>query len=155
MVALAHRAYFGVMLLSLSAYLLRVATDFATQLTELPPWIVSSLLALYGLSAAAAVAWAPSSLPRSAEDDAQAAQRGMRWLPWVIGLQGALIGLGVFLGAWFMHNEISLGGLFFVGLSSLAAFLMVMFGILGLHRFVVLALNPIPPEIQDEFSLSS
>ena len=153
MVALAHRAYFGVMLLSLSAYFLRVATDFATQLTELPPWVVSSLLALYGLSAAAAIAWAPSSIARSAEDDAQSAQRGMRWLPWVIGLQASLVGLGVFLGAWFMHNEISLGGLFFVGLSSLAAFLMVMFGILGLYRFVVLTLNPIPPEIQHEFGM--
>ena len=154
-VGLVHSIHYGVMLLSLATYSLRVAIDYAAGYTQLPFWIQPGLLALDGFSALAAAAWAPSSLPRSAEDDTLAARRGVRWFPWVMGLQGSLIGLGVFLGAWFMHNEVSWGGLFLVGLLSLGAMLFLAVSILGLYRFFVLALNPISPELQEKFGLRS
>ena len=152
-VALLNSLYYGVMLLSLSAYFLRVALDYGWQYSNLPSWFGPALLAFYAFTALATTAWSPFSLPRSPVDDAIAAQRAVKWLPWVMGLQGSLIGLGVFLGAWLMHDEVSWEGLLLLGLASLCALLLLAVTILGVYRFFILAFNPIPPELQEEFGL--
>lgn len=152
-IAVLHRLYYASMLLSLSAYILRAGTYYAAELTSLPYWVTPALFVLYFASAIAAGLWAPSSLPRSAEDEALAARRGARWLPWVIGAQGSLIGLGVFLGAWFMHNDVSWADLFLLGLSAFGSMFLVMLSVIGIHRFFVLATNPIPPGVEQEFGL--
>jgi hypothetical protein len=153
--ALLHRMFFVAMLLSISAYLLRIAVEFTTRYTELPSLAATGQIILYGVSVLLGILWAPSSLPRSVTDDATSAERGARWIPWVVGIQSAMVGLGVFLGAWFMHDEVTWGGLLLVGLSTLTAMLIVTGSILGFYRFLILALNEIPPQLREELKLRS
>ena len=151
--ALIHGLYYGVWLVSLSAYFLRIAIETGQRYLKLPFLIYPGLLALYFLSGLAAAAWAPSSIPRTQADDDQATRRGIRWLPWAMGVQGSLISLGVFTSAWLMHNEVAWEGLLVVGMALLCASVVLMVTVLGFYRFFVLALYPIPKEIQEEFGL--
>jgi len=153
--ALIHGIYYGVALISLSAYFLRIAIETGQRYLKLPFLVYPGLLALYLLSGLAAAAWSPYSIPRTRADDDLAAKRGIRWLPWAMGVQGSLIGLGVFLSAWLMHNEVAWEGLLVVGLASLCATVLLMVTILGFYRFFILALYPIPKEIQEEFGLKN
>ena len=153
--ALIHGIYYGVALISLSAYFLRIAIETGQRYLNLPFQVYPGLLALYLLSGLAAAAWSPSSIPRTQADDDLAFRRGIRWLPWAMGIQGSLIGFGVFLSAWLMHNEVAWEGLLVVGVASLCATVLLMVTVLGFYRFLVLALYPIPKEIQEEFGLRS
>lgn len=152
-VALLLRVYYVTILLEMSVYLLIMGIYFTAGLPSRTKWVAPALLVMFLSSILAAIVWAPSSLPRTAEDDAIADRRAARWLPWVMGLQGALIGIGVFFGAWIMHDDTPWGGLLAAGLSSLLALLLVLIGVLGIHRFVVMVMNPIPAEVQKEFGL--
>jgi hypothetical protein len=70
-----------------------------------------------------------------------------------MGCQGLLVGAGVFIGAWFLHGDVPWEGLFIVGSSTLAAVLLVTVAVLGLYRFAVLSLHPIPPDVLDEMGI--
>jgi len=153
--ALVHSLFYGAFLLTLSTYFLRVAIESGARYSSLPFFVYPGLLVLYGLTMVASAIWGPSSLPRSQADDDLAASRGVRWLPWVMGCQGSLIGLGVFLGAWLLHDDVPWGVLLVIGTSSLAAIVGLGVSTLGIYRFFILALHPIPEELQEEFGLRS
>lgn len=143
----------GLLMLTLSAYSLQIGLSFASP--DLPLRLAASGFAvgLYLLSAISGVLWCPRSIPSSKADEDQAAVRDVKWLPWIMGAQGSLVGIGVFLGVWMTHNPSAWDDLLMIGLSSLLSMLTVFFGILFLYRTGFLALNPIPPEVQEEFGL--
>lgn len=151
--ALVNIMFAGPFLVVISAYSLQLALALTALEPPLPPVVSISIVGLYLFSAFAAILWCPWSLPRSKLDDELATTRQFKWLPWLIGTQASLVGLGVFLGAWLMHEEYSWESLLWAGLGTLCAVLTVTFGILFLYRFIVLALHPIPQEIREEFGL--
>lgn len=150
---LVQRVYYCGALLCVSAYFMRAGLGYVELYTDLPGWLPVALLALFAASILFGSIWAPRSLPRSAEDDALAVSREARWLPWVMAFQSTLVGVGVFLGAWFMHDEVSWEGLLVLGLSELVAVTVVFFTVLAVFRFLVLSLHPIPPTVLGEFHL--
>lgn len=108
---------------------------------------IGGLLAIaYGVSGIAGVAWGPRSFSQSAGDDLIATKREVKWLPWVMALQGSLVSLGVFLGVWAAQGRASWTYYLSGGLGALAALLLVTLGFTSLYRFTVLASNPIPDE---------
>jgi hypothetical protein len=102
-------------------------------------------VALYALSTVAGLLWAPHSLPKKPEDVALAASRDIRWLPWVIAVQGGLASLGVFLGVWISRGTGTWAYFLVMGLSALFAMIMVTLGLSMFYRFVAFLFNP-PPQ---------
>jgi hypothetical protein len=98
-----------------------------------------ALVIIYALSGIAGAVWAPQSLPRSADDDANAARREGKWLPWVVAVQGGLVSLGVFLGVWAAQGSEAWAYFLVAGLGALTALIMVTLGFVSLYRFVILA----------------
>jgi hypothetical protein len=140
-------------LLTLSGYFLILALGIASTSTGIPSAYPTLTVALYVLSAIAAIVWSPRSLPRSKSDDDMAIARSARWLPWLIGMQGSLVGIGVFLGVFAARSRAAWGPLALSGLGALGATLCVTFSILMFYRFAFLALHPVPIEVQEEFGL--
>ena len=138
-----QQAYYSLMILFLSFYCLVFALQIALRVESA---FYISILLIYVLSAVAGALWAPRSLPKAPEDDALAARREVRWLPWVLGAQGALISLGVFLGVWLSRDGGTWTYFLGMGLAALSAMLMVTLGIVMVYRFAILALRPIPSE---------
>jgi hypothetical protein len=144
---LVYMSFHVLFILVLSGYLLRIALSFTWLFGGLPRLLPIGLLGVYALSAVSAVMWAPRSLPRSPEDDALAARREARWLPLALGCQGCLISAGVFLSAWLLHTEAPWENLLIVGVTGLGSTLLLFFGILGVYRYALLVLCPMPAEI--------
>ena len=151
--ALVGMMYPVLFLLTLSGYFLIIALGIANTSRGIPSTYPTLTVALYVLSAIAAIVWSPRSLPRSKSDDEMAFARSAKWLPWLIGMQGTLVGIGVFLGVFAARSQSSWGMLALGGLGTLGALLCVTFSILLLYRFVFLALQPVPLELQEEFGL--
>jgi hypothetical protein len=143
---LAYMAFYVCFILALSAYLLRIGLSFTWLFGGVPSALPIALLSVYALSALLAAVWAPRSLPRSAEDVSLAAKREARWLPLALGCQGFLISAGVFLSAWFLHNEVPWQNLLVVGVAGLTSTVLLFFGILGVYRYGLLMLSPMPGE---------
>lgn len=142
-VVLTHQVYFVLAVLAISFYSLVIAHQMSLRIGVR----IGGLLAIaYGLSGIAGVVWGPRSLSRSAGDDLIAAKREVKWLPWVMALQGGLVSLGVFLGVWAAQGRTSWTYYLSGGLGALAALLLVTLGFISLYRLVVLASNPIPDE---------
>lgn len=144
---LAHTAFSAMSLVTLSAYFMRFALETLQHSARLPAVLPAGLLGVYAGSFLSSVLWAPRSLPRSPQDDALAARREVRWLPLALGCQGFLIALGVFLGAWFLHDDLAWEDLFVAGVTALGSTLLLFFGIQIVYRFAVLALHSIPPDL--------
>jgi len=138
-----HQAYYSLMILILSFYCLVFALQIAHRVEG---FFYDGILLIYVLSAVAGALWAPRSLPKTPEDDALAARREVRWLPWVMGAQGALISLGVFLGVWLSRDGAAWTYFLGMGLAALSATLMVTLGLITIYRFAILALRPIPSD---------
>lgn len=153
--ALLNLLYVVLFLLTLSVYMLMGALEVSKSSGRLPDSYPGLILALYVLSALAAALWSPRSLPISKADDEMAFGRSARWLPWLVGMQGALVGLGVFLGTFAARYEDAWSALAMGGLAALGASLCVTFGVLMLYRFVFLALHPIPEKVKQEFGLNN
>jgi hypothetical protein len=150
---LVNMMYIVLFLLTLSGYFFMGALGTATTSGGLPEAYVNFIAALYVLSAIAAILWSPRSLPRSESDDEKAFARSAKWLPWLIGMQGSLVGIGVFLGVFAAQSRNNWSIIALAGLATLGAVLCVTFSILLFYRFVFLALQPVPPEVQEEFGL--
>jgi len=147
-----HQAYYSLMILFLSFYCLVFALQIALRVEI---FFYNSILLIYVLSAVAGALWAPRSLPKAPEDDALAARREVRWLPWVFGAQGALVSLGVFLGVWLSRDGAAWMYFLGMGLAALSATLMVTLGLITIYRFAILALRPIPSDaLKDSASVS-
>jgi len=151
--ALFNMMYTALFLVTLSGYFLLGALGLTTTSRGMLGAFPELALALYLFSAIAAALWSPQSLPRSKADDGVAFARDAKWLPWLLGMQGALVGLGVLLGTFAARFQDVWSALALGGLAALGASLCVTFGILMLYRFVFLALHSIPPEVQEEFGL--
>ena len=151
--ALVSMMYPVLFLLTLSGYCLIIALGIANTNRGIPSAYPTLTVALYVLSAIAAILWSPRSLPRSKADDEMAFARGARWLPWLVGMQGTLVGIGVFLGVFATRSQSNWAMLALGGLATLGALLCVTFSILLLYRFVFLATQPVPLEVQAEFGL--
>ena len=151
--ALVSMMYPVLFLLTISGYFLIIALGTTNTSGGLPGAYPRVIVALYVLSAIAAILWSPRSLPRSKADDEMAFARSAKWLPWLIGMQGTLVGIGVFLGVFVARSQSNWGVLALGGLATLGALLCVTFSILLLYRFVFLALQPVPLEVQEEFGL--
>lgn len=153
--ALVSMMYPVLFLLTISGYFLIIALGTVNTSGGLPGAYPTLIVALYVLSAIAAILWSPRSLPRSKADDQRAFARGARWLPWLIGMQGSLVGIGVFLGVFAAQSRNNWGIVALGGIATLGALLGVTFSILLFYRFVFLALQPIPLEVQEEFGLKA
>ncbi len=138
-----HQAYYSCMILLLSAYCLVLALQVALRLTG--PFYGGALV-LYVLSAIAGAFWAPRSLPSGPQDIASAGSREVRWLPWVIAVQGSLTSLGVFLGVWISRGSGTWAYFLVMGLSALLALITVTLGLSMFYRFLVFVINPLPLE---------
>ena len=152
---LVNMMYIVLFLLALSGYFLMGALGVATTGGGLPETYATFIAALYALSAIAAIIWSPRSLPRSQSDDEKAFARSAKWLPWLIGMQGSLVGIGVFLGVLAAQSPNSWSLIALAGLATLGAVLCVTFSILLFYRFAFLALKPVPQEVQKEFGLGA
>lgn len=152
---LVNMMYVVLFLLTISGYFLLGALGMATNYEGLPGAYVTFIVASYFLSAVAAIVWSPRSLPRSEADDKMAFARSAKWLPWLIGMQGSLVGIGVLLGVFAARSRNNWGIIALVGIATLGALLGVTFSILLFYRFVFLALQPIPLEVQEEFGLKA
>jgi len=118
--ALVNTIYIGLFLLTISGYFLIAALGTAATIEGLIGAIPGLILALYVLSAMAAVLWSPRSLPISKADDEMALSRSATWLPWLVGMQGFLVGLGVLLGTFASHDQGGWGALALSGLATSA-----------------------------------
>lgn len=142
-VASVHQAYYSCAILLLSFYCLILALQAALRVKG--PFYVS-VIVLYVLSAGAGMWWAPRSMPRKPQDETLAARREIRWLPWVIGLQGGLTSLGVFLGVWAARGSGAWAYFLVLGLGTLLSLMTVTLGLAIAYRFAVLLFSPIPVE---------
>lgn len=142
-VVLTHQAHSVLAILALSFYSLVLAQQMALRVGAR---MGAALAIVYVLSGMAGVVWGPRSLPQSADDDGEATRRDVKWLPWVMGLHGSLVNLGVFLGIWATQGSGSWAYYLVGGLGALAALITVTLGFVSLYRLTVLASHPIPDE---------
>jgi hypothetical protein len=142
-----QQAYYSITILLLSFYCIVFAFEIALIVKGL---YYNVLLVAYILSVIAGLLWAPRSLPSKPEDDALAARREVKWLPWVTAAQAAAISIGVFLGVWTSRGAGRWEYYLVMGLSGLLGLLMVTFGLAYIYRFFVFATKTIPPEVLQE-----
>jgi len=95
--------------------------------------------AWFALIGGAAIAIAPGAVRVSEKGRSEMAAREVKWLPYALGCQGLLVGIGVFLGAFLMRGSGHSGVLFVSGLSLLGSGLLEFFGVIGSCRFIILA----------------
>lgn len=154
-IVLLNNALGGLYLITLSGYTLRLSIAVAAAERALPSLTGGLILGLYVATAAYGVLWSPRSVPRSKAADEQAATRDIKWLPRILGAQGALVGISVFFSTWAARSRSPGKDVWLVCLTVFGALFMVFFGVLSMYRFIFLALHPIPPEVREEFSLRS
>lgn len=142
---LVNSLYFATAGAVTSAYMLGIALHVVSTLPHLDVPLRNILIGLYIVSGIASLAYSPWSMTRSIEDEQRSRQREGRWLPWALGCQGLLVGIGVFLGSWFLHEDISWEAILLAGLATLGALLLITFSMIGFHRFVILAGSHLPP----------
>ncbi|MGH2605060.1 MAG: hypothetical protein ACRDG5_00575, partial [Anaerolineales bacterium] len=133
-------------LLTLSGYMLRLSVAVAAGERALPSLASGVIVGMYVGTALFGILWSPRSVPRSKADDDQAAARDAKWLPRILGAQGSLIGIGVFLSILSARSDSPGKDLWIVILGLIGAMMTVFIGVLIFYRFIFLALHPIPPE---------
>jgi len=136
-----HQFYYALMILGLSYYLLILALQASIRLEG--PWF-QAILIIYALSAVAGLLWAPRSIPRETEDEAAVIARDVGWLPWVLGVQGAIVSIGVFLGVWISHGQGVWTHFLIMGMGTLASLFMITMGFSIIYRSMLFAAGPIP-----------
>ncbi len=141
---LVNSLYYGTVLAVTSAYMLGIALHVVSTLPHLGVPLRDILIGLYVVSGIASLAYSPWSMARSIEDEQKAREREGRWLPWALGCQGLLVGIGVFLGSWFLHEDISWEPILLGGLATLGALLLISVSMIGFQRFVILARSEPP-----------
>jgi len=151
--ALIDSSLVSLYLLTLSGYMLRLSVAVAAGERALPPPASGFIVGTYVVTALFGILWSPHSVPRSKADDDQAVARNVKWLPRILGAQGSLIGIGVFLSVLSARSDSPGKDLWIVILGLLGATMTVFIGMLMFYRFIFLALHPIPPEVQEEFGL--
>lgn len=154
-IVLINNALGGLYLITLSGYVLRLSVSQAAGERALPPITADFIVGLYVVTALYGILWSPRSVPRSKADDDQAAARDVKWLPWILGAPGALVGISVFLSTWAARSSVPGKDVWLVCVTAFGAMFMIFFGVLSLYRFIFLALHPIPPEVREEFGLRS
>lgn len=136
--------YAGAGLVS-SAYLLGIAAALVARLPGLPFNLGGAFLAAYLLTGLASALFAPHTLVTTPREEVEAQEREASLLPWALGCQGFLVGMGVLLGSWFLQVNTSWEVLLGVGFSALASLVLLTLAMVGMHRFVLL-LRTYPPD---------
>lgn len=137
--ALLLQNYNSFVLVWMSIGSLAAARGFILSFPRLQHALSTALLVTYAISFGLASLWAPRSIPNSSQGLEEAQRGDAKVMPYLIGCQGSVVGIGAFLSAWLLHDSSAWGSILAASLFSVLALFLCVFGVLGLYRFILMA----------------